>query len=83
MERLLHNDMKNQIKRISHLAVAMTMAAAMTVPAFAAAPDDLYVTDGGSTSFGGAFGSEIKYDPEYRRLSKRPPRRPAMLCPSI
>lgn len=73
MERLLHNDMKNQIKRISHLAVAMTMAAAMTVPAFAAAPDDLYVTDGGSTSFGGAFGTEIKYDPEYQAAVKEAP----------
>ena len=54
------------LKRISSAALAVTMAAAMAVPAFASeAPDDLYVTDGNSTSYG-EFGVSVDYDLDYQ-----------------
>lgn len=60
--------MKKQkpMKRIPQIAIAVAMAAAMSVPAFAAAPDDLYVTDGGSTSYGNGFSAQVDYNPEYQ-----------------
>lgn len=62
------------LKRISSAALAVTMAAAMAVPAFASeAPDDLYVTDGGSTSFGNEFRVDVDYDTDYQEeVNKKP-----------
>lgn len=60
----------NKAKLISAAALAVTMAAAMSVPAFAAAPDDLYVTDGNSTSYGNANIS-IDYSEAYQEEVNR------------
>ncbi len=73
MKGMLRKTMRKKIQRISQVALAVTMAAAMAVPAFAAAPDDLYVTDGGSTGYGGSFGTKVDYDPEYEAAVKATP----------
>lgn len=62
--------MKKHIRRISGAAIAMAMAATLAIPAAAETPDDLYLTDGNSTGYGGGFGVEIGYDRAYQEAVK-------------
>lgn len=57
---------KNRLQMISKAAIAITIAVATMVPAAAEAPDDLYVTDGNSSSYGNSYGIYIDYDEDYK-----------------
>ncbi len=65
---------RSKFKITSQAALAVTVAAIMAVPTAAEAPDDLYVTDGNSTSYGNSYGVQIDYDEKYQdSVNKKDP----------